>query len=184
MNESSVRSKLSEVLDLVVSDVNTVRTGRAKPSLVEDLTVVVYGGTTKLRIQEVATVSSPDPESIVISPYDKSIIGEIKKGIEAANIGFSPNIDGEIIRISVPPLTTEDREKLVKILSGKLESGKIMIRQVRGDVMKDIKKEFEEKTITEDEKFMGEKRLQMLVDEFVKKIEEAGEQKKKELLQI
>jgi len=121
---------------------------------------------------------------LVIEPWDKSIIGEIRQGIVAANIGLNPVIDAEILRISLPPLTSEDREKYVKLLSTKLENGKIMIRQVRGDFMHEIKKAFEVKELSEDEKFGQEKSLQEITDEFIDKIEEDGERKKQELLQI
>jgi len=97
---------------------------------------------------------------------------------------MNPSIDGEVIRISIPPMTTEDREKYVKILSQKLENGKIMIRQVRADEMHEIKKKFESKEITEDEKFGDEKTLQDLTDKFIADIESMGESKKQELLQI
>jgi ribosome recycling factor len=133
---------------------------------------------------EVASITSPDPTQIIISPWDKSIIGDIKKGILEANNGMNPNIDGEIIRIVVPPLTTEDREKYVKLLSQKLENGKVEIRQARADEMHEIKKKFEAKEVSEDEKFGQEKKLQELTDGFIKKIEEMGEKKKTELLQI
>jgi ribosome recycling factor len=184
MDEASVRQKMQKAIDTLAADIATIRTGRAAPSLIENLTVAVYGGTQKLRILELASISTPDPQTLVIDPWDKSIIGEIKKGIEAANIGMNPAIDGEIIRISMPPLTTEDREKYVKLLSTKLEQGKIVIRQIRGEAMHDTKKAYEDKTITEDQKFGQEKKVQELTDEFTRKIEEAGEKKKQELLQL
>ena len=105
-------------------------------------------------------------------------------GILEANVGMNPSIDGEYLRISFPPLTTEDREKYVKLLSGKLESGKIMIRQVRAEGMKGIKMKFEKKELTEDEKFDAEKKVQILTDEYIGKIDTSGENKKKDLLQI
>jgi len=184
MDDASIRTKMQAVIELLVSDVSSLRTGRATPAIVEDLAVSVYGGQQRLKVNELATITSPDHQTIVISPWDKSIIGEIKKGIEAANVGLSPAIDGEIIRISLPPLTTEDREKFVKLLGAKIENTKIMIRQIRGDFMHDFKKDFEEKEITEDEKFSFEKKLQTITDEFIKKIEEVGERKKQELLSI
>lgn len=184
MDEDGVRKKMSEVLDLVTSDIASIRTGRATPALVEDLEVVVYGGQQKLKVNELATISSTDSQTIVIEPWDKSIIGEIKKGIESANIGLNPGIDGEIVRINLPPLTTEDREKFVRLLSTKIENGRVMIRQIRGDAMREIKAAFEEKELSEDEKFNREKRLQEITDEFIEKIEKAGEVKKQELLQI
>jgi ribosome recycling factor len=184
MDESSIRSKMQSSLEVVASDIAGIRTGRASPALVENVVCPAYGGTQRLKIMELATISAPDPSQIVINPWDKSIIGDIKKGIMEANIGMNPSIDGEIIRIAMAPLTTEDREKYVKLLSGKLENGKVIMRQVRADEMHEIKKKFEAKEMTEDEKFGNEKKLQEITDEFVGKIEEMGEKKKVELLQI
>jgi len=184
MDETSIRSKMQKVLDVVTGDMASVRTGRATPALVENIIVPAYGGTQRLKILELASITSPDPTSIVIFPWDKSIIGDVKKGILEANIGMNPNIDGEIIRIVMPPLTTEDREKYVKLLSQKLEGGRVMIRQIRADEMHEIKGKFEKKEMTEDDKFEQEKKLQEITDEFIKRIEEMGEKKKTELLQI
>jgi ribosome recycling factor len=184
MDEASVVGKMQQVLELVARDVAGIRTGRAAPALVEGLEVAVYGGQQRLKVQELATISSPDTQTLLIDPWDKSIIGEIKQGILAANIGMNPNIDGEIIRITFPPLTTEDREKYVKLLSGKLETGRVMVRQVRGEAMHEIRQKFEEKEIGEDEKFAQEKRLQELTDDFISKIDAVGEKKKQELLAI
>lgn len=184
MDESSIRTKMQSAVDVVTSDIAGVRTGRAMPSLVENIMVPAYGGTQRLRVMEVAGITSPDPTQIVINPWDKSIIGDIKKGIMEANIGMNPSIDGEVIRIVMQPLTTEDREKYVKLLSQKLENGRVMVRQVRADEMHEIKKKFEAKELTEDDKFAQEKKLQEITDQFIGKIEEMGERKKTELLQI
>lgn len=184
MDESDIRKRMGAVEELVTSDVAGIRTGRATSALVEDLQVVVYGGGQKLRINEVGTITTPDAQTIIIDPWDKSIIGEIRKGIEAANIGLTPSIDGEIIRMVLPPMTTEDREKYVKLLGTKIENGRIMIRQIRGDAMKEIKDAYEEKEISEDEKFNLEKKLQVLTDEFVKRVEDIGKRKEEELLQV
>ncbi|KKS94948.1 MAG: Ribosome-recycling factor [Microgenomates group bacterium GW2011_GWC1_43_13] len=184
MDESSVRSKMQSSLDVVASDIAGIRTGRATPALVENIVCPAYGGTQRLRVLELATITAPDPSQIIISPWDKSIIGDIKKGIMEANVGMNPSVDGEILRIAMAPLTTEDREKYIKLLSSKLENGKVVIRQVRADEMHEIKKKFEAKEMTEDEKFGSEKRLQEITDEYVGRIEEMGEKKKAELLQI
>lgn len=184
MDEQVISSKMVQVLQLVMTDISSIRTGRATPALVEDIVVGVYGGTQRLRIKELATISADGPQSLVIDPWDKSIIGEMRKGILEANVGLNPGINEEVLRISLPPLTTEDREKYVKLLGTKLESGKVMIRSIRADGMHDIKKQFEEKTLTEDDKFRLEKRLQELTDEYVGKIEEVGKKKETELLQI
>jgi ribosome recycling factor len=184
MDESSVTSKMQQVENLVVSDIRSIRTGRATPALVEDILVSVYGGQQRLKVQEVGTITVRDAQTISIDPWDKSIIGEIRKGIEAANAGLSPAIDGEVIRINFPPLTTEDREKYVKLLSSKLEQGRVMIRQIRGEVMRAIKESFDKKEISEDENFRQEKRLQEMTDEFIEKINQSGEKKKNEILGI
>jgi ribosome recycling factor len=184
MDEASVTSKMQSAVNSVAGDIAGVRTGRASPALVENIVVPAYGGTQRMRIMEVGSITAPDPTQIVISPWDKSIIGDIRKGILEANAGLNPSIDGEVIRISIPPLTTEDREKYVKILSQKLEAGRVMVRQVRAEVMHEIKKKFEAKEITEDDKFGQEKKLQELTDSYIAKIEEMGEKKKTELMQI
>jgi ribosome recycling factor len=194
MEPTSVRSKMQQVLTLVSSDIGSIRSGGASPALVGDLQVAVYQGQQKLKIQELATISTPDTQTILIDPWDKSILGEIVKGIQSANIGMNPSVSSQggagagagsqVIRISLPPLTTEDREKYVKLLSAKLENARVMVRQIRGDFMHDIKKAFEAKELSEDEKFTQEKKLQGITDEFIGKINELGEKKKEELLQI
>jgi len=184
MDEASIKQKMQSSMDIVASDIAGIRTGRATPALVENIVCPAYGGTQRLKVVELGTIMAPDPTQIIVNPWDKSIIGDIRKGIMEAGIGMNPSIDGEIIRITIPPLTTEDREKYVKLLSVKLESGRVMIRQVRADEMHEIKKKFEAKEITEDEKFANEKKLQEMTDEFVGKIEAMGEKKKQELLQI
>lgn len=184
MDEASVRARMQKVLDIVLGDIASLRTGRAMPSLVENIVCPAYGGTQKLKVQELGTITSPDPQTLVISPWDKSIIGDIRRGILEANVGLNPSIDGEIIRIILPPMTTEDREKYTRLLSQKLESGRIMVRQVRAEAMHDIKRAFEAKELSEDMQFDAEKKAQALTDEFIGKIDGAGEAKKAELLQI
>jgi ribosome recycling factor len=182
MDESRVKASMQEAVERIRSEVSSIRTGRAVPALVENIMVSVYGGAQKMKIMELASVTAPDTQTLVISPWDKSIIGEMKAGIMAANVGFNPSIDSEILRISIPPLTTEDRERYVKILNQKIEEGRVKIRQIRGDQMHDLKKSFEEKEISEDERDAMEKKLQALTDEFIGKIEVVKEAKEKELL--
>lgn len=178
MDEAQIKARMERTLENVRADVATIRTGRATPSLVEDIVVSVYGGTQKMRVLEVASITAPDPTSLLISPWDKSISGEIRKGIEAANMGFSPILAGEDIRINLPPLTQEDRERYVKLLHQKLEEGKIHIRQTRQEGMKDIKSS---EDLSEDEVVRQEKELQKITDEFMSRIEEIGNAKEKEL---
>jgi ribosome recycling factor len=184
MDEASLKQKMQGVVTIAATDINAIRTGRATPSLVEDIMVPAYGGQQRMRVMELASITAPDSQTLTISPWDKSIIGDIKKGLLEANLGLNPNIDGELIRLSFPPLTGEDREKYVKLLSAKVEAGRVMVRQVRGDELKDIHHKFEEKELTEDDKFDQEKKLQEITDEFIGKIESMGEKKKAELLQV
>jgi ribosome recycling factor len=184
MDETSVRTKMDEVLHALSEDVSSIRTGRATPALVENVVVSAYGGAQRLKIMELSTITASDAQTLVIEPWDKSIIGELRQGILAANIGMNPSIDGELIRISMPPLTSEDRERYIKLLHAKLENARIALRQVRGDTMREIKNMFENKDITEDEKFANEKKLQEITDEYIEKIEARGKAKEEELRQI
>lgn len=184
MDESSVRLRMQEVLNLLVSDVKSIRTGRVTPALVENLQVTVYSGQQKLKVQELATISATEAQTLIIDPWDKSILGEIRQGILATNVGLNPVVDQDIIRISLPPLTSEDREKYIKLLHAKLENGKIMIRQIRQEVMHGIKEAFEDKKLSEDEKFLQEKLLQEITDEFVGELDLVGKSKEQELHQI
>jgi ribosome recycling factor len=152
--------------------------------LVENIVVSAYGGAQRLKVMELATITVLDTHTLAIEPWDKSIIGEIRQAILAANVGMNPAMDGEMLRISMPQLTGEDREKYIKLLGTKLEHTRIVLRQIRGDVMKDIKLKFEAKEITEDDKFAHEEKLQKLTDEFVAKVEERGKAKEAELRQI
>ena len=181
MQEDQIRARMGKVLENVSADVGTLRTGRATSSLVSEILVSVYGGQQKLRIVELATITATDPYSLLISPWDKSIIGEIRRGIEALNLGFTPVLTGEEIRINFPPLTQEDRARYVKLLHQKLEEGRIQLRQARQEGMKDIKAAGEQGNQGGDETIRQEKRLQEITDEFMGKIEEVGQHKESEL---
>jgi ribosome recycling factor len=180
----SAQKRMEKVLEVLKTDLSTVRTGRATPSLVENIIVNAYGGTQKLKVVELAHVSSLDPQTLQVAPYDGSIIGEVNKGIMEANVGLTPNIDGQVIRISIPPLSQERREELVHLVGQKLEGAKIQIRQIRHEAMNDIKKQEQEKQINEDDKGRLEKEIQKETDSSIKQIEELGEKKKEELLQV
>lgn len=178
MDFLNIRQRMQMVIDLVHQDISGIRTGRATPALVEDIVVEAYSGASRLRVVELASITAPDPQSLLITPWDKTVIGEIRKGIEVANIGLNPVISGETIRISLPPLTSEDREKYIKLLHQKLENGRVMIRQARQDGMQAIKKD---DTLTEDEIVRQEKELQKITDEHIAQIEKLGEAKELEL---
>ena len=175
---------IQKIMDLLRSDLGTIRTGRATPSLVENVAVVVYGGTTKLKIIELATVGTTDAQTLVLTSFDPSIIQEIAKGIQDANIGMNPVVDGPLIRIKLPALSQERREELIKLMKHKLESGRVMVRQARHESMSNVKKLETEKQITEDDLKRMEKEIQKIVDDSMADIDHMGKQKEDELLQI
>lgn len=181
MDETNIRQRMQSALDAVRQDAGTIRTGRATPALVENVMVDAYGGVQRLRVMELATITAPDPQSIIISPWDKSIIGDIKKGIDSANIGLNPVIANDVIRINIPSLTSEDRENYIRILHQKLENGRVAVRQIRQEGMHEVRGAFEKKEISEDQKVVREKRLQETTDEYIGKIEEVGKAKEREL---
>lgn len=184
MNSDITKEKMQKVLEVLFGDLNTIRTGRAAPSLVEHIVVSVYGGSTRLKVVELATIGIQDPQTLLITPFDASIIGEIQKGIMEANVGLNPASDGEKIRISIPPLSEERRQQLIKLMHQKLENGKVMVRQVRHEAMSETKKQYNNKTISEDELVRLEKEIQRLTDDFVAQIDLMGKKKEEELLQI
>jgi ribosome recycling factor len=181
---SSARTKMFKAFEVTKNDLLSVHTGRAAPSLVDNLEVAVYGGSTKLKIKELATVTSSDVQTLLIHPFDPSTRDEIVKGILEANTGFTPVAEAEVIRISIPSLSKERREEYIKLAKAKLEAGRIMVRQVRHEEMSGLKKLLESKEITEDDKKRLEKHVQELTDEMIVEIDHLGEIKEKELMQI
>lgn len=181
---ASTRDRMKKAIDVTRTDLTSIRSGRATPALVEHIVVAVYGGSQHLKVMELATITAQDSKTIVIAPYDPSIIAEIERGIAAANVGLNPVIDGEILRISIPPLSEERRQEYIKLARVKLEAGKVMIRQVRHDAMKEISKLADGKDIGEDEQHGGEKKVQELTDEMIAEIETMGEKKEADLLQV
>ena len=181
MDIDETKGKMQKVFDIVRGDLSTVRTGRATPALVENIVINAYQGTTKMRVLELATIAVSDPQTVVITPFDSSIIEEIQKGIASANVGLNPVIDGQLIRISIPPLSGERREELILLVNQKLEGGRIQIRQVRHEAMDEIKKAFNEKTISEDDLARLEKEVQAATDNFILQIDDLGKKKEEEL---
>ena len=171
---------MQKAIEVLRGDLATIRTGRATPALVEHIVINAYGGTQRLKVMELATIATTDHHMLVLTPFDQSIIGEIVKGIEGANVGLNPVIDGVLIRISIPQLSEERRGEFVKLMHQKLEGGRIMIRQIRHEAMADIKKQ----DLAEDEKTRFEKQIQEQTDEFIAEIGVLGEKKEQELLQI
>lgn len=179
-----MKAKMQKALLVLREDLAAVRTGRAMPSLVENVVVSVYAGTQRLKIKELTTISASDPQTLVLQPFDPSIAGEIQKGIMEANVGLTPSSDGNIIRISIPPLSQERRVELIKLMKQKLESGRIIIRQIRQDARNIVRKQHNNKEISEEQMFARDKEIQKITDDAMIPVDEMGRKKEAELLQI
>lgn len=181
---SEMRGKMQKALQVLQEDLATVRTGRATPSLIENVVVTVYGGAQKMKIKELATIAASDPQTLVLQPFDPSITGEIQKGIMEANVGLTPSSDGNVIRISIPPLSEERRKDLIKLMKQKLENGRIAIRQIRQDARNNVRKQHNDKIISEEQMFAIDKEIQKVTDEIMIPVDEMGREKEAELMQI
>ncbi|MCX6817143.1 MAG: ribosome-recycling factor [Candidatus Beckwithbacteria bacterium] len=187
MDESKLaraRQKMDGVIQLVKDDLLSVQTGRAKPAMVENVKVAAYEGSGPMEIRELATISAPDPHSLVIKPWDQTVLAKIAKALQEANLGINPVVDNEIIRLSIPALTEERRQELVKSVKQKIEGGKAMLRQARGEAKKEIDDQKGVAGVSEDDIFRLNEKLQGVVDEYNKKLDELEKVKEQELMQI
>ncbi len=171
---------MGKVLSLFVNDIASIRTGRATPGLIENIVVTVYGGQ-KMKLIELGSIGVPDVRSLTFQPWDQALIREIANGIMVANTGINPVVDGQLIRMSLPMLTVEQREDYIKLLGRKLEAARVMVREARGDYRSDLQKARQEKAVSEDEFKRDETELQKITDEFVKKLEEVASKKEVEI---
>ncbi len=160
----------------------TIRTGRASPALVEKLPVEYYGAPTPL--MQLASISIPEPRSIMIKPFDPSTIKEIERAIRVSDLGLNPNNDGKAIHLNLPPLTEERRRDLVKHMHARLEESRVAIRNIRRDLHNDLRDFEKEKLITEDEMRRGEEDLQKLTDRFIEDVNAHGQTKEKEIMEV
>ncbi len=179
---AQLKSRLEQAIEVVKKDLVSVRTGRAKPSIVEEVKVEAYG--TYMNMREVATITAPDPSLITISPWDKSLVGAVAAAVNKAGLNLNAIVDGEVIKIAIPPLTQERREELVKLVHQKIESGKVMIRQIRTEIKEEIEAQKGESGISEDSIKGWLESMQKSVDGAIAKIEEIGKDKEKELMTL
>lgn len=184
MDLGDTQVRMQRAVEYARADIATIRTGRANPAIVENIVINAYGGTAKLRVVELGTISVQEAHQLVISPYDQSIAGDIRRDLEAANLGVNPVLDNGIIRMTFPPLTEERRLEYVKMLHTKLEDGRVKVRQIRHEKMSEFKRLFEEGTLPEDDRFSLEKDLQEITDKMMTGIEDMGKIKEAELLKI
>ena len=163
-------------------DLSGIRTGRASPALVERLQVEYYGAPTPL--VQLATISVPEPRALLIRPFDATSLRAIERGILASDLGLTPNNDGKVIRLNLPPLTEERRRELVKRVHNRLEESRVAVRNIRRDLMKDLREFEKEKMISEDDLKKAEEELQKLTDRFVQQVDAVGQHKEKEIMEV
>lgn len=175
----TTRNRMNKTIEAYENELTTIRTGRASSSMLDRVEVMYYGFKTSLN--QVASVSVPEPRQLLIKAYDKSTLKDIEKGISEANLGFNPINDGTIIRINVPALTEERRKELVKLVYKIAEENKVAIRNIRRDSNEIVKKD---KDYSEDEKKKMENEVQKITDEFVKKIDAIAQDKESDVMVV
>lgn len=176
------KEKFDKVIEYLKGELAAIRTGRATPALVEDLRVEAYNS--QMELKGLASISTSDARTLVIDPWDKSVLKNIEKAIRDSNLGLSPVVDGVVIRLSMPQLTEENRRELVKVVNKKLEEARASIRRAREDVKNEIIKAEEDKEITEDERFKMQDTLDEVTRKYNEQIKEIGEEKEKEIMTV
>lgn len=174
--------RMQAALDSLEEDLSSIRTGRASPALVERLPVEYYGANTPLI--QLASISVPEPRQILVRPFDPATLKSIERAIMASDLGLTPNNDGKMIRLSLPQLTEERRRELVRVVNNRMEETRVRIRNIRRDLIRDLREFEKEGLISEDEQERGEKELQELTDKMNTKVEEVGERKEKEIMEV
>lgn len=179
---ADAQDRMQKAVETLDRDFKRLRTGRASVSLVDGIRLDYYGVSTPLN--QLATLTVPEPRSIMIQPWDTTIIGEVEKAILKSELGLTPMNDGKVIRISIPPLTAERRKDLVKVIRKMSEEAKVAMRNIRRDVNEMIKDLKKEKEISEDEQFRAQEETQKITDEYIKKVDVVFNTKEKEILEI
>lgn len=189
MVDPQIRELLSEAeehmeksLDWLRTELNSIRAGRATPSMIENVRVDYYGSQTPLN--QLASISAPQADLLIVQPWDRSALQAVEKGIMSANMGLNPNNDGTFIRIPVPPLSEERRKDLVKTARSKGEEAKIAVRNIRRDIKDRIKSVADEESISEDMRYEGEDRLQSVTDDYTNKIDHLLDRKEAEIMEV
>jgi ribosome recycling factor len=175
-------ARMNGAIHSLSDDLAGIRTGRASPALVEKLSVEYYGAPTPL--MQLASISVPEPRSLMIKPFDAASLKDIEKAIRASNLGLNPNSDGKAIHLNLPPLDEERRRELVKQMNHRLEEARIAVRNIRRDLHNEIRDYEKEKLITEDDLKRGEEDLQKLTDRFIEDITRHGYAKEKEIMEV
>lgn len=179
---ADVEHRMKSAYEALQRELNTIRTGRATPALLERLTVDYYG--TPTPVQQVATIHAPDARTLTIQPWDKNALGDIEKAIQKSDLGVNPTNDGVMIRLSLPPLTEDRRKELVKVAHRKVDEAKIAVRNCRRDGHDTLRDQEKAKEISADELKRSVDRLQKLTDRYTAELEKLGQVKEQEILSV
>lgn len=175
-------NRMKSAIQTLEDDLAGIRTGRASPGLIEKLPVDYYGSPTPL--MQLASISVPDPRTLLVKPFDPSTLKTIERAIIVSNLGLNPNNDGKTIRLNLPPLTEERRRELMKLVNHRLEEAKVAVRNIRRDIIKDLREFEKEKLISEDDLEKAEEELQKLTDHMVANIDSVGQRKEKDIMEV
>jgi ribosome recycling factor len=179
---SDAESRMKGAIHALEEELTGIRTGRASPALVEKLMVEYYGTPTML--QQLATIAAPEPQLLTIRPFDPKSISIIEKAIRTSELGLNPSNDGKLIRLAIPSLTEERRHELVKLVHKRLEESKIAVRNVRRDVLDDMREFEKEKAISEDDFFRGREDLDKLTNRYIEQVDHVGTRKEQEIKEV
>lgn len=176
---ADVEHRMTKAVEALQRDLQTVRTGRASPTLVERLAVEYYGATTPL--QNIASIHATDARTLTIQPWDRKALGDIEKAIQKSDLGLNPMNDGQVIRLVIPPLTEERRKELVKVVHKKVDEAKVAVRNCRRDGHDHLREQEKNKEISADDLKRGTERLQKLTDRYVEEMDKVGHAKEAEI---
>ncbi|NOZ06265.1 MAG: ribosome recycling factor [Chloroflexi bacterium] len=177
-----LEDRMQKSIVALEEDFKTVRTGRASPALIERIMVPYYGTLTPLN--QMATIAAPEASLLTIRPWDASALGDIERAILKSDLGLTPNNDGKIIRLAIPPLTEERRRELTKVVGKRVEEARVSVRNIRRDGLQDLQDLQKESLISEDEYYRARDKTQDLTDKYVKEINEVGKAKEEEIMEI
>jgi ribosome recycling factor len=182
MKLADAESTMHKAVEATQRAFNTIRTGRANASLLDRIMVEYYGSPTPLK--SLASINTPDASTITIQPYDKSSLNQIEKAISLSDIGLTPSNDGQIIRLNIPPLTSDRRKEFVKMAAKMAEEGKVSIRNIRRDAVDSVRKQEKNSEISEDESLDLQDKIQKLTDKYTAKIDELLAEKEKDITTV
>jgi ribosome recycling factor len=176
------KERMQGAVQSLKEDLAAIRTGRASPALIEKLNVEYYGQPTPLI--QLASISVPEPRQLLVKPFDPGSLKDIERAINSSDLGLTPNNDGKVIRLNLPQLTEERRRDLVKVVHARVEEAHVSVRNIRRDVIKDMRDFKDEKLISEDDLKRGEEDTQKATDDFIKEIDQMGANKEKEVMEV